>query len=302
MPLRKETMIENAFTVDSIVTILYLKWENADYIKNSDNIYDFWQLLYLDCGHYTFQIGGKTLSLGTGQLMLCEPGKVRHSLDHTDVSIAIISFRCHSAKIDVLKNQSITLSDEQRKHLSHILTVGTERFKTIPENQKYFGQEPEADTADYELQTIKNRLELLLIDMYESRNSPQKVMPVPQNQVNYYEQQFKRIERYMIVNINKNLTIAKVSCLNLLYNLVHDRRCLFIRYNGFYFNLWQQINRKLILSGRSKISFLITTSHNICDIHTIYLFIGFQSHFVFSNRMILFYLDIYFYTLFHLNS
>ncbi len=211
MPLRKETMIENAFTVDSIVTILYLKWENADYIKNSDNIYDFWQLLYLDCGHYTFQIGGKTLSLGTGQLMLCEPGKVRHSLDHTDVSIAIISFRCHSAKIDVLKNQSITLSDEQRKHLSHILTVGTERFKTIPENQKYFGQEPEADTADYELQTIKNRLELLLIDMYESRNSPQKVMPVPQNQVNYYEQQFKRIERYMIVNINKNLTISDLS-------------------------------------------------------------------------------------------
>mgnify|MGYP002770674650 CR=1 FL=1 len=211
MPLRKETMIENAFTVDSIVTILYLKWENADYIKNSDNIYDFWQLLYLDCGHYTFQIGGKTLSLGTGQLMLCEPGKVRHSLDHTDVSIAIISFRCHSAKIDMLKNQSITLSDEQRKHLSHILTVGTERFKTIPENQKYFGQEPEADTADYELQTIKNRLELLLIDMYESRNSPQKVMPVPQNQVNYYEQQFKRIERYMIVNINKNLTISDLS-------------------------------------------------------------------------------------------
>ena len=211
MPLRKETMIENAFTVDSIVTILYLKWENADYIKNSDNIYDFWQLLYLDCGHYTFQIGGKTLSLGTGQLMLCEPGKVRHSLDHTDVSIAIISFRCHSAKIDVLKNQSITLSDEQRKHLSHILTVGTERFKTIPENQKYFGQEPKIDTADYELQTIKNRLELLLIDMYESRNSPQKVMPVPQNQVNYYEQQFKRIERYMIVNINKNLTISDLS-------------------------------------------------------------------------------------------
>ena len=211
MPLRKETMIENAFTVDSIVTILYLKWENADYIKNSDNIYDFWQLLYLDCGHYTFQIGGKTLSLSTGQLMLCEPGKVRHSLDHTDVSIAIISFRCHSAKIDMLKNQSITLSDEQRKHLSHILTVGTERFKTIPENQKYFGQEPEADTADYELQTIKNRLELLLIDMYESRNSPQKVMPVPQNQVNYYEQQFKRIERYMIVNINKNLTISDLS-------------------------------------------------------------------------------------------
>lgn len=211
MPLRKETMIENAFTVDSIVTILYLKWENADYIKNSDNIYDFWQLLYLDCGHYTFQIGGKTLSLGTGQLMLCEPGKVRHSLDHTDVSIAIISFRCHSAKIDVLKNQSITLSDEQRKHLSHILTVGTERFKTIPENQKYFGQEPKIDTADYELQTIKNRLELLLIDMYESRNSPQKVMPVPQNQVNYYEQQFKRIERYMTVNINKNLTISDLS-------------------------------------------------------------------------------------------
>lgn len=211
MPLRKETIIENAFTVDSIVTILYLKWENADYIKNSNVSYDFWQLLYLDSGHYTFRIGDRALSLCAGQLVLCEPGKNRSSLAHRDATVAIISFRCSSAKMDALKNQPITLSDEQRKHLSRILTVGTDRFKTIPKNQMYFGQEPETGTPDYELQTIKNRLELLLIDIYETRNLPQKSTPAPQNQANYYEQQFKLIERYMKSNINKNLTIDDLS-------------------------------------------------------------------------------------------
>ena len=213
MKLRKETSIHNAFTVDSIITVYYLDWEKAMANSHSNHnvSYNFWQLLYVDRGEYTCRIGETFYSLSSGQMILAEPDKVRTSLSCNNAMIAIISFRCISEGMGSIKNKAITLSDDDRKLISRIFTTGTEIFKTVPENPQYDGQQPKDGTADYELQIIKNSLELLLINLYEPYRKEIKCSPSAQNQINYYEQKFFLIEKYMLENLDKSITIHELS-------------------------------------------------------------------------------------------
>ena len=205
--------MNNAFTVDSIITIYYLDWEKAmrKSPKSHDVSYNFWQFLYVDRGEYTCSIGEDFFSLSSGQMILAEPNKVRTSLSSKNAMVAIISFRCTSHGMDSIKNKIITLSDDDRKLLSRIITTGTDIFKAVLDNPKYSGQQPKDGTADYELQMIKNSLELLLINLYEPYRKETKGHPWAQNQLNYYEQKFFSIEKYMLENLNRSITLDELS-------------------------------------------------------------------------------------------
>lgn len=211
MKLRKETNINNAFTVDSIITIYYLDWEQVMQKSQSHGVtYNFWQLLYVDRGEYICSIEEDSFRLSSGQMILAEPNKVRKSLSSKNAMVAIISFRCASRGMDNIKNKIITLSEDDRKLLSRILTSGTEIFSTIPDNQDYIGQEPKAGTTDYELQAMKNNLELLLINLCTTASKHSS--PSAQNQINYYEKKFRTIEKYMLENLDKSITLKELSC------------------------------------------------------------------------------------------
>lgn len=213
MKLRKETSIHNAFTVDSIITVYYLDWEKAmQKSQNGHNVsYNFWQLLYVDRGEYTCTIDEELHTLCAGQMILAEPNKVRTSISCKNAMIAIISFRCVSECIHSIKNKATTLSDDDRKLLSRVLTAGTDIFKAVSDNPQYNGQEPKDGTADYELQMIKNSLELLFISLYEPYRKEIKARPTAQNQINYYEQKFRSIENYMLENLDRSITVDEIS-------------------------------------------------------------------------------------------
>ena len=213
MKLRKETSINDAFTVDSIITVYYLEWEKA--MQKSQNghdvSYNFWQLLYIDCGEYTCKIEENTYTLSSGQLILAEPNKVRTSISCKNAMIAIISFRCASDGMNNIKNRIITLSDDDRKLLSRVLTAGTDIFKAVTDDPQYDGQAPKDGTSDYELQMIKNSLELLFISLYEPYRQEIKARPTAQNHINYYENKFRLIESYLSENLSGNITLNEIS-------------------------------------------------------------------------------------------
>ena len=211
MKPRKETNINNAFTVDSIISIYYLDWEKAQN-KNPKGravSYNFWQLLYVDSGEYTCTLDSNQYTIHPGELILCEPQKVRNSLSHKNAMVAIMNFRCDSEGLISMKNRIIALSEDDRKLLSRVVTTGIEIFKAVPENEFYAGQEPKDGTADYELQKIKNSLELLFINLYASQSKTSS--PIPQNQFNYYEKKFLAIEKYMLDNLDKMVTVKDIS-------------------------------------------------------------------------------------------
>ena len=213
MKQRKETQVTNAFTVDAIVTVYHFQVPDVepDSPVESRNVsYDFWQLYYVEQGEYACRIDGKPLALHPGQLLMCEPGKVRTTLLQRSAFVGIVSFRCSSDYMGLLKNTPIPLSAEMKKNLSGILKMGTDMFTPVTDPQMFVGQELRADASDHQLQMVKNRLELLLIDLYDSVNQIQNHGTIAQNQQNYYEHQFEAIAEFLRSNLHRNVTVAEI--------------------------------------------------------------------------------------------
>lgn len=214
MKPRNETSMHSAFDVQTVVGFFHLRlpqYDGAEETKAVSVCYDFWQMLYLDHGHYVCRLGERIFSLSPGQLLFCEPGTIRTSVRHEKAVVGIISFRCSSMKMDRFRSGIFSLSEEERQKLSQLLSTGREVFTDIPEEASIYGQQPKEGTADYELQSIKNQLELLLIELYKNRRPTQAAATFPQNQFHYSQLQFRRIEEFLLCSLGKNLTVDQIS-------------------------------------------------------------------------------------------
>lgn len=236
MKQRKETYVTSAFNVDSIVTVYHFPMENYERsnAKSSDSgvVYDFWQLFYLEQGECSFEIDGQDVVLCRGQLVFCEPQKVRKTRYMRDSVVGIVSFRCQSDHMNSLKNTALTLTEDMKKNLTKLIKMGTEIFTWVSDTESYIGQEPKNGTSDHQLQIIKNRLELLLIDIFDSRIKHSGTVTITTNQQNYYQQQYAVIEAYLQNNLHRSLSVADLSA-----------------YTGLSANTIKRIYRSCIHSG-----------------------------------------------------
>lgn len=204
---RKETNISNAFTVDTIIDVYSFNMTpNALIHENPLVVFDYWQLLYIDRGQYTCSIDGDLFCIRAGQALFCEPGGTRYVVSQQDAAVAYISFRCSSEKMARFGNRIVDLTDEQKMLLSRILSMGVEKFVDIPDGQPFYGQTIAADTTDYDLQIMKNSLELFLIATPESAGV-HKTESLAQNQANYYSRQFSHIKQYLTQRVSQTVTI-----------------------------------------------------------------------------------------------
>lgn len=213
MKQRKETRVTNAFTVDSIVTVYHFRVPDVEpdsLAEDRDVSYDFWQLYYAEQGEYACLIDGKRLALHSGQLLICEPGRVRTTLLQRDAFVGIVSFRCCSDHMDLLKNIPITLSAGMKRDLHGLLKTGTDMFTVVSDSQLFMGQELRRGTSDHKLQMLKNRLELLLIDLLESTGKEERAATISQNQKNYYAQQFEGIMEFLQRNLYRSVTVSEI--------------------------------------------------------------------------------------------
>lgn len=211
MQTRRETNIPSAFTVDTIINVHSVVM--TPYCLTHENppvVFDFWQLLYIDRGQYTCSIDGDLFCLTEGQLLLCEPGGTRYVVSQEDAVTAFISFRCTSEKMAAFGNRIVALTEEERSLLSRVLSIGLEKFVEVPEGQPFYGQQTADGTTDYELQTMKNTLELLLIELSESVRT-RKTQIVSQNQANYYSRQFQTIKAFMEQRLCQSLTVSDIT-------------------------------------------------------------------------------------------
>lgn len=94
--------------------------------------------------------------------------------------------------------------------VSRIFSIGIKRFVDIPDHDQFYGQQIMKGTTDAELQTMKNSLELLLIELADSLQDKHSA-PIADNLANYYSKQFTKIERYMQQHITATLTIQRLS-------------------------------------------------------------------------------------------
>lgn len=216
MKVRKETNVNNAFTIDTILSVHYARMKETEMPKQQEvpqngEGFDFWQLLYLESGRYVCSIGGRLLEQKPGQILLVEPQQVRCTWQAQNVLVKIINFGCNSAKMAEIQNACFQLSDSEKDLLLRAIETGLQRFENIAyDNPVFWGQQPEQNTTDCELQTIKNCLELLLISIYE-RHAVKKEVLSAVKETHYYESQFKLIEYYIKSHLCENITIYDIS-------------------------------------------------------------------------------------------
>ena len=236
-------------------------------------VYDFWQLIYLEEGHYDCQIeGDPPCRIHQGQLILCEPRKIRFSHESKTAVAGIISFRCHSAKMRQLKNRPLSISEEDRHMLLPLLEEGAVLLCKLPEDSDHRGAHPRETTEAYQLQGIKNRIELLLLSLYDACIHSGEV-PQPAREAVNYGAKFREIEAYMQENLHKNLTLedilsASETSLSSLKRIFHQQtNCGVIHY---FLKLKIDEARRLLIEGELTVS-------QIADL------LGFSSIHHFSN-------------------
>ena len=276
MKQRKETRVTNAFTVDSIVTVYHFPVPDVEpdsSVTDRDVSYDFWQLYYVEQGEYACRISGNELALHAGQLLICEPGQVRTTLLQRDAFVGIISFRCCSERMDLLKNIPVALSADMKKDLHGLLKTGTDMFTVVSDPQLFMGQELRKGTSDHKLQMLKNRLELLLIDLLESTAREEQPAVISQNQKNYYTQQFRLITAFLQSNLHRNVTVAEICAYTRLSENTVKRICRYTAGCGV-------IHYSLTLKIEKAKQMLCQTDKNITQISEC---LGFSSVHYFSR-------------------
>lgn len=211
MKIQRETSIPDAFSVDKIIDVYYIVLTPYKMEHNNPVVcFDYWQLLYLDQGRYTCSIDGDLFTFQAGQVLLCAPGGKRYVVAQEDARVACISFRCASDKMSELRDKIIPLSTEQRRLVSRIFSIGIKRFVDIPDQDQFYGQQIMQGTTDAELQTMKNSLELLLIELSDYAQY-KAAAPILDNHANYYSKQFKKIEDYMQQHLSASITIQRLA-------------------------------------------------------------------------------------------
>lgn len=215
MKQRKETKIESAFNIEALISFhrgmkLQQHSTTGPYKKETGVVYDYWQLVFLEEGRYTCRIEGcRPESLEKGQILVCEPRKIRFSYEHNDAVLGIINIRCGSPCLKQIKNRIFTLTDTELETIYRILEMGTSIFHKLPEESLFAGQQPLVGTTDYQLQILKNHIELLLIHLY-AQFSQNGGKAIPLNRQNYYDAKFAMIKAYMKAHLHENLSMADI--------------------------------------------------------------------------------------------
>lgn len=205
MPNFFRTEIASVFNVKSVITVYYFDTNSV----HPDEHHNFPEFIYADKGSYSLTLNDNTVNLEEGQLLIVEPN-AHHSSTPKNTTLAIVSFELESDYMNTLYNRAITLNYSQRALLSDIITNGIEIFKQVPIGSEYKGLMPSEDIASYEFQAMKNKIELLLIDLYRS----QKIIitkPGAKNFENYKALQFELLIKYMKEHLNKVLTLEQIS-------------------------------------------------------------------------------------------
>jgi len=190
MPIYSKTEVHNMVTVDSIITAFRI---NLNHIVTRDDVHDFPEIFYMAQEQGFTVIAGKKLFLKAGQMVIYAPNAI-HGGGSGGLA-EIISFETEKSLPEFLFNRVITLSGEQRLMLSAIIEKAS---RLLEPRTGVYGLVLKHNADLYDLQTVKNQLELFLLDFMRPPES-------------YNMSRMNQVTDYMIRNIRCVLTLNQIS-------------------------------------------------------------------------------------------
>lgn len=227
MPEYVRTQISELVTVRSVVTVFYRMVGERKSVGES---HDFPELLYVDSGTFRTAVDGVPIQLEAGELILYAPNSFHGFREPTQLEkarVGIISFESDSSCLAALYNRPIQLNAEQREQFSVLIRSGTELYEEVQGRKDVAGMIPHGDAGYDELQGLKNRLELFLLDL--CRTSENSDRPAGSNQEHFNERQMKALTEFLLARLGENLSLAEMAgamgiSVSKLRRLVHSRQ------------------------------------------------------------------------------
>ena len=197
-----KTCLPDFLSVRSIITIFRADFSSYKLTGESES-HDFCEIKYVERGSHRLLLDGIPFELSEGQMMIYAPNAEHVANGKTDALASIVSFESDTEAIKSLLNRVITLNMRQRKMISEIVSIGEGIFRaTLPDDEQV-GMLPREGTNAFELQTLRNRFELFLLDVYKCDTK--------KDSIHYPSVEYDAITEYLRKNISRDLSLDDIA-------------------------------------------------------------------------------------------
>ena len=201
-----KTALPSFLSIESITTIF--KQDMSRSVSKGGEAHDFCELLYVQKGEHHVAVDGVPYAVAEGQMILYAPNAHHRTIGRSTALVGIISFE-GSESVSFFYNRVITLNSRQREVINDIVAYGMEIF-CPSESAELLGMVSREDTTDFQLQELKLRLELLLLDIYKNEQAT-GVKKAAVNRENYRKAQFKFLAAYLSRHLTESLTLERMA-------------------------------------------------------------------------------------------
>ena len=164
-----KTDLKSIIEVSKLVTVYYFNCREQ-YDPDGGEKHDFYELVYIDKGPVTMNLDGKPYQMGEGDMLLYMPNVFHEGIpENAGKTMGIISFVSDSPQLKRLEGVIKHLTADERKLFFDVLRDGMPLFDVVKDGLKL-----KDGVSEFQLQIIKNKLELLLLSLLNSQNNDEK--------------------------------------------------------------------------------------------------------------------------------
>lgn len=201
------TSIPSVISVRSIVTVWHFCLQHQ---TSAVDVHDHPEILYVEEGSHPISIDGVPMVLSAGQMVIYGPNAQHCGTIPSDAIIDIVSFEVDSTILDSFYNHIITLNSRQKAILSQLITIGTDLFDRLRYKYGFINIPLGADIQNFELQRLKNELELFLLDIYSCGQFSPQASGVS-NTENAKATHFELFQQYLKSQLHRQLTMEQIA-------------------------------------------------------------------------------------------
>ena len=160
-----KTAADNRLTVCAFVTILH---QSIHGILSNSESHDFPELVYIERGTAPLNVGGQSITLTAGQMLIYASGTSHGGRGMIRAVMNNLGFETDTPLPDTLCNRAITLTDSQSQTLLQMIREGVPLFRHVSPDSDFSGMELCDGASAADVQRLKNRLELFLLDLTDA--------------------------------------------------------------------------------------------------------------------------------------
>ncbi len=201
-----ETKTDSVIDIDHIIGI-GVDEEHPKEKKNDLLFHNFWVLIYCERGSCNWTVDNTICNMEAGTFVIVPPNTVRIYNDSNPDTITVYtSFRCNSSILLNVQKQMLTATEEQKTAMSSIIADFSSHFTRDVTGRGWLLND---ETTDCDLQRIKCKIEMLLLDIYQNC-IPNKDVLYLENKNDNYDERYETVIAFLNENLTKPLTINDI--------------------------------------------------------------------------------------------